>query len=178
MVRAFLVALALLGATSSAMAAATSATSSGAGCRTANERSVIDKVDAGFCSGIVEGTMWSLQIAKLVCLPNGMTLGQGLKVLVKYMDDHPEALHEKTAELAARAFVKAWPCSHDSESVRKHHLGLHSFRSMRRIDASLRKVSALRLRHSQSLASLRHLPSQAKVRSTIQRLGKTTKRWA
>ena len=64
------------------------------------------------------------------------------------------------------------------ESVRKHHLGLHSFRSMRRIDASLRKVSALRLRHSQSLASLRHLPSQAKVRSTIQRLGKTTKRWA
>ena len=47
-VRALLVALALLGATSSAMAAATSATSSGAGCRTANERSVIDKVDAGF----------------------------------------------------------------------------------------------------------------------------------
>ena len=87
----------------------------GSGCRTANERSVIDKVDAGFCSGIVEGTMWSLQIAKLVCLPNGMTLGQGLKVLVKYMDDHPEELHEKTAELAARAFVKAWPCSHDSE---------------------------------------------------------------
>jgi len=118
MVRAFLVALALLGATSSAMAATTSATSSGAGCRKANERSVIDKVDAGFCSGIVEGTMWSLQIAKLVCLPNGMTLGQGLKVLVKYMDDHPEELHEKTAELAARAFVKAWPCSHDSEKPR------------------------------------------------------------
>ena len=117
-VRALLVALALLGATSSAMAATNSATSSGAGCRTANERSVIDKVDAGFCSGIVEGTMWSLQIAKLVCLPNGMTLGQGLKVLVKYMDDHPEELHEKTAELAARAFVKAWPCSHDSEKPR------------------------------------------------------------
>ena len=115
MVRAFLVVLALLGATSSAMAGATSPTSSGAGCRKANERPVIDKVDAGFCSGIVEGTMWSLQIAKLVCLPNGMTLGQGLKVLVKYMDDHPEELHEKTAELAARAFVKAWPCSHDSE---------------------------------------------------------------
>ena len=115
MVRTLLVALALLGATSSAMAAATS---SGVGCRAANERSVIDKVDAGFCSGIVEGTMWSLQIAKLVCLPNGMTLGQGLKVLVKYMDDHPEELHEKTAELAARAFVKAWRCSHDSEKPR------------------------------------------------------------
>ena len=62
------------------------------------------------------------------------------------------------------------------ESVRKHYLGLHSFRSMRRMEASLRKASALRLRHSQSLASLRHRPSQAKVRSTSQRLGRTTKR--
>src|SRR5262245_62747197 len=59
------------------------------------------------------------------------------------------------------------------ESVREHHLGLHSFRSMRRIEASLRKASALRLRHSQSLASLRHRPSQAKVRSTSQRFGST-----
>ena len=66
----------------------------------------------------------------------------------------------------------------DLESVREHHLGLHSFRSMRRIEASLRKASALRLRHSQSLASLRHRPSQAKVRSTSQRFGSTTKRWA
>ena len=62
------------------------------------------------------------------------------------------------------------------KSVRKHYLGLHSFRSMRRMEASLRKASALRLRHSQSLASLRHRPSQAKVRSTSQRLGRTTKR--
>ncbi len=64
------------------------------------------------------------------------------------------------------------------EFVREHHLELHSFRVMRRMEASLRKASALRLRHSQSLASLRHRPSQAKVRSTIHRLGKTTKRWA
>src|SRR5262249_24604489 len=65
-----------------------------------------------------------------------------------------------------------------SESVREHHLGLHSFRSMRRIEASLRKASALRLRHSQSLASLRDRPRQGKVRSTSQRFGSTTKRWA
>lgn len=29
------------------------------------------------------------------------------------------------------------------ESVREHHFGLHSFRSMRRMEASLRKASAL-----------------------------------
>src|SRR5436309_11529241 len=40
-----------------------------------------------------------------------------------------------------------------SESVRKHQAGLQSFRSMRRIEASRRNASALRLRFSQSLAS-------------------------
>src|SRR5258708_38850569 len=57
------------------------------------------------------------------------------------------------------------------ESVRKHQAGLQSFRSMRRIDASRRKASALRLRFSQSLASLRQRLSQAKVRSTTQQRG-------
>ena len=64
------------------------------------------------------------------------------------------------------------------ESVREHHAGLQSFRSMRRMGARRRKASALRLRHSQSLASLRQRPSQAKVRSTIQRLGRVTKPFA
>ena len=60
------------------------------------------------------------------------------------------------------------------ESVREHQAGLQSFRSMRRIDARRKNASALRLRHSQSLASLRQRLSQAMVRSTIQRLGSTT----
>jgi hypothetical protein len=62
-----------------------------------------------------------------------------------------------------------------SESVRKHHVGLQSFRSMKRIDARSRKVSALRLRFSQSLVNLRQRLSQAMVRSTIQRRGNGTK---
>ena len=39
--------------------------------------------------------------------------------------------------------------------VREHQAGLQSFRSMRRIDARRKNASALRLRFSQSLASLR-----------------------
>ena len=54
-------------------------------------------------------------------------------------------------------------------------MGLHSFRSMRRIEARRKKASAFWLKHSQFRASRRHLPSQAKVRSTIQRFGRTTK---
>jgi len=46
---------------------------------------------------------------------------------------------------------------------------------MRRMDASLRKASALRLRFSQSLANRRQRLSQAMVRSTIHRLGSATK---
>ncbi len=61
------------------------------------------------------------------------------------------------------------------ESVRKLHEGLQSFRSMKRIEASFRKASAVRLRFSQSLANRRQRLSQAMVRSTIQRFGNTTK---
>ena len=61
------------------------------------------------------------------------------------------------------------------ESVRRLYAGLQSFRSMSRMDASLMKASALRLRFSLSLASRRQRLSQAMVRSTTQRLGWTTK---
>ena len=60
------------------------------------------------------------------------------------------------------------------ESVRRLYQGLQSFRSMRRMEASLRNASAVRLRFSQSLANRRQRLSQAMVRSTIQRLGSAT----
>src|SRR5262249_33744658 len=60
------------------------------------------------------------------------------------------------------------------ESVRKHQIGLQSFRSMSRIEARRKNASAMRLRFSQSLASLRQRLSHASVRSTTQRLGSTT----
>ena len=46
------------------------------------------------------------------------------------------------------------------------------------MDAKRRNASAFRLRFSQSLPSRRHRPSQAKVRSTTHRLGKTAKPFA
>src|ERR1700721_1100301 len=60
------------------------------------------------------------------------------------------------------------------ESVRRLQAGLHSFLSMRRIDARRKNAKAFRLRHSQSLVKRRQRLSHAMVRSTIQRLGKTT----
>jgi hypothetical protein len=59
------------------------------------------------------------------------------------------------------------------EPVRRVYAGLHSFLNMSLMEARRRKASALLLRFSQSFASLRHRPSQAKVRSTTHRLGRT-----
>ena len=49
---------------------------------------------------------------------------------------------------------------------------------MRRIEARRKNARAFRLRHSQSLAKRRQRLSQAMVRSTIHRLGKTAKPFA
>ena len=61
------------------------------------------------------------------------------------------------------------------KSVRRLHEGIQSFLSIRRMDARRMNASALWLRFSQSFASRRQRPSQPMVRSTIQRLGRTTK---
>src|SRR5580693_4418402 len=74
--------------------------------------------------------------------------------------------------------MNALTCLSPLESVRGLHQGLHSFRNIRRIDTSLRKARALRLRFSQSLASRRQRFNQAIVRSTIQRLGNGTNPFA
>ena len=46
------------------------------------------------------------------------------------------------------------------------------------MEAQRRNARALRFKHSQSLASLLHRFSQATIRSTIQRFGKTTNAFA
>ena len=61
------------------------------------------------------------------------------------------------------------------ESVREVYVFKHSFLSMRRIDAKSRTARAVLVRFSKSLASRRHLPSQANVLSTTHRLGMTSK---
>ena len=62
-----------------------------------------------------------------------------------------------------------------SESVREVYVFKHGFLSMRRIDAKSRKARAVLVRFSKSLASRRHLPSQANVLSTTHRLGMASK---
>jgi hypothetical protein len=42
--------------------------------------------------------------------PEGNTLGQNARVLVKFLNDHPERLHEDEGLLVFAAFMNAFPC--------------------------------------------------------------------
>jgi hypothetical protein len=114
MLRRLLAIFALLGTISPALGASTASNDLEA-CRAAAVHGGIDFKNAfevGLRMGIVEATMTNLPLRAVpTCLPQGVTTGQALKVLVKYMDDHPEQLHEKTAWVAAKALHEAWPCA-------------------------------------------------------------------
>ncbi|HZR32047.1 MAG TPA: Rap1a/Tai family immunity protein [Terriglobales bacterium] len=45
-----------------------------------------------------------------ICYPDGNTLLQNTKVIVKYMNDNPSTLHQPTSVLAFKALKEAFPC--------------------------------------------------------------------
>jgi hypothetical protein len=65
-----------------------------------------DAFNAGRCSGIVETLIGS----GALCLPEGVTFGQAIRVVVKYIDDRPARMHEHFTALALEALQAVWPC--------------------------------------------------------------------
>ena len=69
---------------------------------------------AGLCVGFINGyrqlaTMLPEQ--KLLCLPSeNVPNGQLIKVVVKYLDQHPEKLHLPAAQLIYESTNEAFPC--------------------------------------------------------------------
>jgi hypothetical protein len=74
--------------------------------------------DAGQCTGYVHGIEEMLRFIEirygltdsLFCVPKGVNLGQMARVVVKYLEDHPERLHETDINLVVDAFKLAFPC--------------------------------------------------------------------
>ena len=79
--------------------------------------------DAGeyFCLGLVLGIDDTIvvQNAKagnvldaraLFCSPARGKIVQSIRVVVKYLNDHPERLNERSSALAIEALMKAFPC--------------------------------------------------------------------
>jgi hypothetical protein len=69
----------------------------------------------GSCFGQIQ-TLYMLGSANALwpnarfCTPEGSTMNQARKVVIKYIDDRPERLHEPFLVLAIEALRKAWPC--------------------------------------------------------------------
>jgi len=62
----------------------------------------------GMCRGVVMGV---IEVSPKVCPSEGVTLAQAVRIVLKFLQDHPERLHLRGSELAEDALSKAFPCS-------------------------------------------------------------------
>jgi hypothetical protein len=92
-----------------AFCANTTANEAMEGCRfflTDQDHGTLKQINAqGYCRGAVE----ALIIANH-CAPEGVTIGQAVRVVVQYIDSQPSRLNEPFAALASEALKDTWPC--------------------------------------------------------------------
>ncbi len=82
-----------------------------------------DSSDSMWCMGWIEGVLDMNRLSELMvetgvskkgdpyfCAPDGIQVGQAVRVVVKYLQDHPEQLHARGIVLAVAALQKAFPC--------------------------------------------------------------------
>jgi Rap1a immunity proteins len=88
-----------------------------AACRLAAEKKVGKNVPeaylAGNCSGMVEtllGVGSHLEPNMRFCVPDDVILLQGPKVVVRFLETHPERRDEPALFLAMDALRSGWPC--------------------------------------------------------------------
>lgn len=78
---------------------------------------VDEAFSVGVCMGNIEAirftldTIDSLQTTLGTCIPNEVTNGQIRRVIVKFLKENPEMLHEHGTFLILLALQKAFPCS-------------------------------------------------------------------
>jgi Rap1a immunity proteins len=78
-----------------------------------------EAMDLFYCMGFIEGVLSSQEIAieldnpSTVCkLPEeGITTGQIVRIVVKYLEEHPEKLHLNSSLLVLDALRQAFPCT-------------------------------------------------------------------
>ena len=69
-----------------------------------------DEFKIGYCAGVSHGVTVAMEVTQQACLPNGVTNGQEVRVVEKYLQDHPAQLNFPGPILAMRAIQKAFPC--------------------------------------------------------------------
>lgn len=76
-----------------------------------------DAFQAGLCFGLVQGIHETLLTydndlpkEKRICIPDGITKNQSVKIVYKFLEDNPKYLHELETILVIAAFQDAFPC--------------------------------------------------------------------
>jgi hypothetical protein len=62
----------------------------------------------GRCGGYVASLVYGG--GQEFCSPKGVSIGEAVAVVIKYMEARPERMHEPFGNLAAEALQAAWPC--------------------------------------------------------------------
>jgi hypothetical protein len=70
----------------------------------------------GFCAGVLHALAFVSPYLERgpefrSCVPPESTAAQLAQVVVKFLDEHPERMHEDFRVLALEAFHNAWPCN-------------------------------------------------------------------
>ena len=72
---------------------------------------VIEYVVAARCWGLVRGvTETARRVPGALCAPDTVSFGHAIRVVVRYLNDHPEDLHQRDTALILRALQDAFSC--------------------------------------------------------------------
>jgi len=74
--------------------------------------------DTGICYGHVRGVMETLELHRMFtgtsifnyCAPDNANFTQTIRVIVKYLNDHPASLHSNATSTMIVALSEAFPC--------------------------------------------------------------------
>lgn len=72
-------------------------------------KDTMEAVNIGGCVAYVSSVMY-LRENLGMCIPKGVTLLQGIKVILKFMDNHPEALNQPFPAIVYWGLNEAFPC--------------------------------------------------------------------
>jgi hypothetical protein len=70
----------------------------------------IDALKDGVTVEIVFARSEHKTVPEPYCIPDGVEMNQLIRVVLKYIEDHPESAHMRTPPLAVLAWRKAFPC--------------------------------------------------------------------
>ena len=64
----------------------------------------------GTCAGQVDGVLSMQQVFGTICMPNSVTVGQAVRVVIQFITARPARMHENFSLLVQEALLSAWPC--------------------------------------------------------------------